>query len=1344
MSTTNLSNPRTAATLTIRLIKSFEYRTTKNLILKGVDLTQTTVMQLVEMCKKEVQSQPRYKAFRNVEFDCIKLYTQAHFHKTTNLIINIDNEHWIIGDWDTLLADIVIDGHQIENETELSLFNKQAYDTFLQNPETKRVAPRLPPPQIAQMPKRSLKRQIASSDDEDAASPKKQQLHNSEEEDDAGAESKPTQSQLNGDDDEKEDEDGEGGDGDDGDDDNDDQGPDPAADNPLMDHEDVLEALQPQERQRDRDNFIPGSIVRVVLHNFLTYDHVDFCPGPYLNMIIGPNGTGKSTIVCGIALGLGAGPKILGRSSDVNAFVKQDKDQGYIQIHLKARDGLRNHVIKRSINSTDKQSKYEVDGEISKLEVIKDIVQSYGIQIGNLCSFLPQDKVSQFAQMSPSTLLTETQKVAEGTGIGDLSAWHDQLKESGKELSQKEYNLNSVIKDRDNLQEMNRSQEREIERFRARKAIEKKINLLNLMIPFARYSHSKAQYDAAKANRKRLNEHVIEIERENLPLKKKITEYSNMMKNLENQRREKEETIEEKRRDLKEVGKQLELFHKHTEDATTKIDESDRADERRALQIEKVKTIIADLEQVVANPPSDEGLAELDAQIQTIKGKIAELHEEGKRFQDVRRDVASEQSDLQHEMARYQKSLSMMDNVKHRRFEKFRSFDETTARTVDIIGKNADKFGSKVYDPAFLEVRVKEPSYANAIESLISAGVLKTILCQTQEDYDIATKQIIDKYHFRVNIVQPVFQARDLEETISREEIREMGFDGFAIDFIDAPQFILDYLKKSSFLHRIPVARSADQVNMRAVEESRAFRNKQLRRYIIGSESHTTQWSRYGRQAANSMTSFIKPARIFNDATTDTEERQGLEARVEECRSKLNELETRVSEMIPQEKELRSKERDYKQEIGKVDDEKKKIQKKQQEHFKAQTTLNHNKKSLQQLVAQPTAQLEKEKLRRLICKITRQRVAEVDTYTELVKDVAGLIDESELLVLEELQYDVNKRSLNQFMNEYSDRLSAASRELGQANAVYKQVKQDSTTYLKEAQRLLAAVDPELREDFMRFRERVGQTGDDQSLEELEDALAVEKSNLEMNSNISSGVVEAYEKREKIIAGQNKDIEKRQRDYDKKKAYIDRIKSQWEPTLLKLIAAVSERFSRAFQRFGCAGEVKLFRHPTDYEQWAIEIYVKFRETESLELLTHQRQSGGERSLSTILYLMSLTELSKSPFSLVDEINQGMDSRAERLVHNQMVQVTCQDYSSQYFLITPKLLPNLTYHPKMKVLCINNGEWLDERRGNLALLLKDHRKAGMRSGLASQSRAQSRLQSQQVDVKPDINVKAEAVL
>ncbi len=75
-------------------------------------------------------------------------------------------------------------------------------------------------------------------------------------------------------------------------------------------------------------------------------------------------------------------------------------------------------------------------------------------------------------------------------------------------------------------------------------------------------------------------------------------------------------------------------------------------------------------------------------------------------------------------------------------------------------------------------------------------------------------------------------------------------------------------------------------------------------------------------------------------------------------------------------------------------------------------------------------------------------------------------------------------------------------------------------------------------------------------------------------------------------------------------------------------------------------------------------------------------------------MSLTELGAAPFSLVDEINQGMDQRAERLVFDHMVQTTCQQKASQYFLITPKLLTGLQYHKLMRVLVVNNGDYLPE--------------------------------------------------
>ena len=48
-------------------------------------------------------------------------------------------------------------------------------------------------------------------------------------------------------------------------------------------------------------------------------------------------------------------------------------------------------------------------------------------------TFLPQDRVAEFARMSPQHLLRETQRCA---GNENLTAWHDTLIQSGKDLKQ--------------------------------------------------------------------------------------------------------------------------------------------------------------------------------------------------------------------------------------------------------------------------------------------------------------------------------------------------------------------------------------------------------------------------------------------------------------------------------------------------------------------------------------------------------------------------------------------------------------------------------------------------------------------------------------------------------------------------------------------------------------------------------------------------------------------------------------------------------------------------------------------------------------------------------------------
>ncbi len=111
-------------------------------------------------------------------------------------------------------------------------------------------------------------------------------------------------------------------------------------------------------------------------------------------------------------------------------------------------------------------------------------------------------------------------------------------------------------------------------------------------------------------------------------------------------------------------------------------------------------------------------------------------------------------------------------------------------------------------------------------------------------------------------------------------------------------------------------------------------------------------------------------------------------------------------------------------------------------------------------------------------------------------------------------------------------------------------------------------------------------------------------------------------------------------------------------------------------------------------------------------------------------MSLQSLTKSPFRVVDEINQGMDPRNERLVHKRMVGIACGNASltgsehndvneegeggSQYFLITPKLLHDLEYAKGMQVLCIASGEYMPEDRERVDFRGCIEKMRGLKSG------------------------------
>lgn len=107
-----------------------------------------------------------------------------------------------------------------------------------------------------------------------------------------------------------------------------------------------------------------------------------------------------------------------------------------------------------------------------------------------------------------------------------------------------------------------------------------------------------------------------------------------------------------------------------------------------------------------------------------------------------------------------------------------------------------------------------------------------------------------------------------------------------------------------------------------------------------------------------------------------------------------------------------------------------------------------------------------------------------------------------------------------------------------------------------------------------------------------------------------------------------------------------------------------------------------------------------------------QSGGERVVATMLYMLALQAITPLPFRVVDEINQGMDAKNERAVLENLLgtakamreaaiaeATAAADGEApagrsavggrQLFMVSPKLMPDLTHEKTMRSSIVFNG-------------------------------------------------------
>lgn len=199
---------------------------------------------------------------------------------------------------------------------------------------------------------------------------------------------------------------------------------------------------------------------------------------------------------------------------------------------------------------------------------------------------------------------------------------------------------------------------------------------------------------------------------------------------------------------------------------------------------------------------------------------------------------------------------------------------------------------------------------------------------------------------------------------------------------------------------------------------------------------------------------------------------------------------------------------------------------------------------------------------------------------------------------------------------------------------------------------------------------------------IDDEICFIQSKLDV-TNVCGGVREDYQLKESMLSLLRDDIvgldEKRDnlfKDLDNETGRISKL-------ITDFIEPVNIRFMRMFQRFKFNGRIEW---KLEDGKWILLILVSFREDEPLTPLSAQRQSGGEKSLATVVFLLALQQSTIVPFRLVDEINQGMDAVNERVVFELLREMSSQ---TQFFIITPKLVDGLVFSENTTAIVLYGG-------------------------------------------------------
>ena len=1036
--------------------------------------------------------------------------------------------------------------------------------------------------------------------------------------------------------------------------------------------------FRPQEPTSEAEN---GIIEEITLQNFMCHTHLKVALSPNVNFIIGRNGSGKSAIMTAIVVGLGGKAANTNRGNSLKGFVKDKCGTAVIKIKMKngGQDAFKpqeygSHItIERRISS-DGVASYKISnakGNVvsTKKAELNHILDQFNIQIDNPVSILNQDtsrnflqasdpgkkykfflKATQLEQMNNDYLtIQDRQKTMSITlekkkeSIPEMENDVNQLREKYRDLEQlkvlegkiedlkKEIVWAQVVEKEKKLKPLVASVNSEKERL---PRYEEKLQECETSITTkeAQWGEIKTEFDKISSESDELTVRQESINREVKKMKDVVRIHQNQLRKME--------------RELHNTERERDELQQRIDDITSnamKDIESERLERERLLQEKR------------------ENLQAFQFQLNATNNHKNQVEINVARLTDRTYQLRNDVNDARNNVEQSQRKLNSLREGQKDSLKRFGSNVPELLRKIENAVRRG-RFHKPPKGPIGACIKLREESWAVPVETCLK-GLAFSFCCNDTHDASVLRELMKELYEKNRMPQVVVSRYQDTYYDISRNKPQCRYPTVIDVLQIDDP-VIFNCIVDQTGAECVLLIKNPEEA--RDVMFNRTPANARMAFAGNGDQI-------YGGKSAKSYaytgsgSSYLR-GNIEDQIRRAQEQLENENARYSQFKIEQDNLNRELRKLQEEFKKSKMKSMKEQDVYNKILQEITELEQFEEEPVPDVTVLQEDVNALTQQIEEYTANNDDKTKEYLQAKTSLdEKSKESDAHKAKIQEVIG---NAEPLTLQLNAIEAEIATAKGHRKHYRDKKNEVLKRITNMEAELQALSEDAenearkaTEYCERVQtkRTVKSLESEISQTERRLR------AEQQTRGQIEE---ITKQFFEANERLNS--VKAS-----MISLKNLCEKLRQMLDERVNLYA---------TYRKYIALrANMHFQMMLSQRGFTGRMKL-KHKDE----ELHLMVNVDQASQGQSKSTKSLSGGERSFSTVSFIMALWDAMEAPFRCLDEFDVFMDMVNRRISMDSIMKVAREQQHRQFILLTPQDMSNVGQTKGVKIFRLQDPE------------------------------------------------------